>query len=119
MQSSTSQPQLLLGSPQQVSTAPQACPRCGVIDVPTQGPGSGPHTASLRCGHCQRFLAWTSTKTPAERQQARQQAMAHRPATAAQLNYLASLGDQARPPGSMLEASQRIAGLRRHGEGQV
>jgi hypothetical protein len=90
-------------------TAPRPCPRCGVIDRPTLGPGSGPHTASLRCGHCQRFLAWTSTKTPA----ARQQALEARPATAAQLAYLASLGDQARPPGSMLEASARIDGLQR------
>lgn len=90
---------------------PLPCPRCGVIDVPTIGEGSGPHTASLRCGHCQHFFAWTSTRTPAERQARRQHALAACPPTAAQLAYLAALGDQAAPPASMWDASQRIDAL--------
>jgi hypothetical protein len=104
--------------PQTPSTSPaeSACPQCGVIDPPVVGPGSGPHTASLRCGHCQHFRCWLSTKTPAERQQARQQAMAARPPTAAQLAYLVSLGDQDASPESAWDASQRIDALQR-GEG--
>ena len=91
--------------------APRPCPSCGVIDQPTEGPGSGPHTASLRCGGCQHFLCWHSTKTPAERQQARLAAMAQRPPSPAQLAYLAALGDAGPAPGSMAEASTRIDAL--------
>ena len=100
----------------------QACPRCGAIDPPAMGPGSGPHTASARCAHCGRFLQWLSTLPPAERQarrqQARHQAMVQRPPSQAQLTYLQALGDSAPPPASMAEASTRID-ARVRGEVQV
>lgn len=115
--SSTSDPQTLqrINPQEPPSAGPLPCPRCGNIETPTQGPGSGPHAASLRCAHCRHFLCWASRKSPAARQQARVEAMAHRPATQRQLTYLVSLGDQDTPPGSMLEASQRIGALV-HGE---
>lgn len=109
--------------PYQVSPGadPIACPRCGAIDVPTLGPGAGPHAYRARCRHCGRFVQWLSTRAPAERQarrqQARQQAMAQRPPSQAQLDYLRSLGDADPPPTSMLEASERIDALV-HGEVQ-
>ena len=37
---------------------PLLCPHCGVLDMPTVGPGTGPHVASLRCGACGGFLKW-------------------------------------------------------------
>jgi len=98
---------------------PLACPRCGVIDTPTLGPGNGPHAFRALCRCCGAFLRWLSTRSPAERQarrrQARQEAMTTRPPSARQLDYLAALGDDAPPPASMLEASQRIE-ARLHGE---
>jgi hypothetical protein len=33
------------------------CPRCGGTAT-RQGPGTGPHFASLRCAQCGRFLRW-------------------------------------------------------------
>jgi hypothetical protein len=96
---------------------PQACPRCGVIDVPVIGPGTGPHWRSARCRHCGAHLRWLSRYTLDERQarrlQAREQAMRIRPPTAAQLEYLRWLGDLDTPPTSMLAASRRIDALRR------
>ena len=94
----------------------QACPRCGAIDTPALGPGSGPHTASARCAHCGHFFRWLSTRSPADRQ-ARQEAMAQRPPSQAQLDYLKALGDDGPPPASMAEASTRV-GARMRGEVQ-
>lgn len=71
--------------------------------MPHSTTATAPSTAAVSLG----------TKTPAQRQQARQQAMARRPPTAAQLVYLVSLGDQAAPPGSMWDASKRIDALQR------
>jgi len=101
-------------------TAPRPeipCPQCGVIDHPTIGPGNGPHAYRALCRHCGAFLQWLSTKAPEARQLARQQALEARPPTAAQLAYLAVLGDQAAPPGNLWDASQRIDALVR-GEGK-
>lgn len=105
-----------VGSPHQAPHGTtQPCRRCWVIDSPTVGPGSGPHTASARCRHCGRFVQWLSTRSPADRQarrqQARQQAMAHRPPSQPQLAYLQALRDDGPVPGSMLEASERIDAL--------
>ena len=94
------------------STLPLPCHRCGVIDTPALGPGSGPHTASARCAHCGRFLQWLSTRFPADRQarrqQARQQALAQKPPSSMQLAFLRSLGDAGPPLANMAEASTRI-----------
>src|SRR3989475_7633702 len=94
-------------------TTPIACPRCGTIDTPAVGPGSGQHFAAARCRHCGVFLKWLSQYSPAERhtrrQQARLQAMAQRPPSPLQLVYLVALGDDpASPPAHMAEASARI-----------
>jgi hypothetical protein len=101
--------------------APIACHRCGAIDTPTLGPGSGPHCASARCRHCGHFIRWLSTRSPAERQarrqQARLQAMAQRPPSPLQLAYLAALGDSGPPPATMVEASSRIDAALQRGEG--
>ena len=98
---------------------PSPCPRCGVIDTPALGPGSGPHTASARWAPCSCFLQWTSTRPPEERQarreQARQQAMAARPSSQAPLASLQALGDVDPVPASLWEASERIDALV-HGE---
>jgi hypothetical protein len=40
------------------------CRTCGVIDAPQVAPGSGPHSASLRCRHCGGFLCWRPTPRP-------------------------------------------------------
>ena len=45
------------------STPPEtACPRCGALDPPTLGPGSGPHTPSRRCRRLLRLLDLTRPK---------------------------------------------------------
>lgn len=90
------------------STLPLPCHRCGVIDTPALGPGSGPHTASARGAHCGRFLQWLSTRFPADRQARRQQAMTQRPPSQPQLAYLQALGDDGPVPTSMAEASTRL-----------
>jgi hypothetical protein len=36
----------------------ESCLRCGLVSVPTQSPGTGPHYARLDCGSCGRFLRW-------------------------------------------------------------
>jgi len=101
-----------VGSPKQSPHGhTQPCPRCGALDVPAVGPGSGPHTASARCRHCGRFLRWLSTRSPAERQARRQQALTRRPPSPLQLAYLAALGDASPPPANMAEASTRIDAL--------
>ena len=98
---------------------PLPCPRCGAIDTPAVGPGSGQHFAAARCRHCGVFLKWLSQYSPAERhtrrQQARLQAMAQRPPSARQLAYLQALGDGGPVPATMAEASERIDALV-HGE---
>ena len=98
---------------------PLACPRCGAIDTPTLGPGNGPHAFRALCRHCGAFLKWLSPRSPAEhqarRQQARQAAMAQRPPSPAQLDYLQVLGDDGPVPPTMAEASMRIDALV-HGE---
>jgi hypothetical protein len=97
--------------------APRPCPTCGVIDTPAIGPGSGPHYASARCASCRQFLGWVSRYPPAERQarrqQARLQAMAQKPPSQGQLDYLKALGDAGPPPANMAEASERIETLKR------
>ena len=99
------------------STVSAACPRCGVIDRPQVGPGNGPHAFRAQCRHCGHFLQWLS-KFPlaarqARRQQAHKQAMATKPPTAHQLDYLQALGDSGPPPASRREASERIDALKR------
>jgi hypothetical protein len=37
---------------------PLVCPHCGVVDIPTISPGSGPHAARANCRACGRFLKW-------------------------------------------------------------
>ena len=92
-----------------------ACPRCGVIDTPTVGPGNGPHPFRATGLHCGPFLPWLSAVPPAERQarrqQARQEAMTKLPPSTRQLEYLKALGDDGSPPARMLEASERIAAV--------
>lgn len=104
------------------NTSQIVCYRCGVINNPTLGTGSGPHTASARCHHCGAWLRWLSQYTPsdrqARRQQARQQAMAQKPPSQRQLAYLSALGDDGPVPVSMAEASTRIDALV-HGEVQA
>ena len=109
-------PEDLVYRPQGVDPLP--CPRCGAIDTPAVGPGSGQHFAAARCRHCGVFLKWLSQYSPAERhtrrQQARLQAMAQRPPSPLQLVYLVALGDDpASPPAHMAEASARIDILKR------
>ena len=108
-----------LEAPDQAQLAtPIACPRCGTIDTPAVGPGSGQHFASARCRHCGAFLKWLSQYLPSERhtrrQQARLKAMVQRPPSQAQLTYLQALGDSGPPPANMVEASARIDSLK-HG----
>jgi hypothetical protein len=98
------------------SLPPMVCPRCAVVDIPFVTSGrSGPHAAAARCRHCGRFLKWLATRTPderqARRQQGRQQAMTARPPSAAQLAFLADLGDVGPMPSTMAEASARIHAL--------
>jgi hypothetical protein len=93
------------------------CPRCGCLDVPSLGPGSGQHYARLRCRHCDCWLQWLS-RHPAEercarREQARLQAMAQKPPSEGQLGYLEGLGYSGPRPASMAEASERIDALRK------
>ena len=92
-----------------------ACPRCGVIDTPTLGPGNGPHAFRAQCRHCGHFIQWVSNRSPEERQgrrqQAKREAMAIRSPSARQLAYLQALGDDGPVPASMAEASTRIDAL--------
>ena len=94
-----------------------ACPACGTINRPAIGPGNGPHAFRARCAHCGQFIQWLSKFPLADRQarrvQARQAAMATKPPTAHQLDYLQALGDSGPPPASMREASERIDALKR------
>jgi hypothetical protein len=100
-------------------SAPLACERCGVIDRPRIGPGSGPHALRATCAHCGRHLLWVSAYTPEERQARRQaaraEAMSKKPPSQPQLTYLATLGDSGPPPTTMLEASTRIDSLAKKG----
>jgi hypothetical protein len=111
MRHSTMSPDLL------TSPVSADCHRCGVIDTPKLGPGSGPHVARALCAHCGAFLAWLSrfplSGRQARRQQARQAAMAIKAPSPAQLDYLQALRDSSPPPTSMAEASQRIDALKR------
>lgn len=95
------------------SAVSAACPRCGVIDTPKLGPGSGPHVGRALGAHCGAFLAWLSRFPLSDRQARRQQAMAIKAPSPAQLDYLQALGDSSPPPTSMAEASQRIDALKR------
>lgn len=97
------------------ATAPTTdtpCRRCGAIDAALIGHGNGPHAFRASCRHCGGFLRWVSRYMPAERQarreQGRQQAMAQKPPSQAQLDYLKTLGDTGAVPSSMAEASKRI-----------
>ena len=95
------------------------CPGCGTIDTPALAPGAGPHAFRALCNRCGAFIQWISQCSPAERQarrqHARQAAMARKPLSPMQLAYLRSLGDTARLPATMIEASQRIDALTRKG----
>jgi hypothetical protein len=99
-------------SPTSTDDRSHTCLRCGAIDMPTIGPGKGPHHASALCRHCGAWLGGLSRYPPAarqaRRQQARNEAMARKPATILQLSYLRALGDVGPPPATTLEASQRI-----------
>ena len=96
--------------------APEPCPRCGAIDVPTLSAGTGPHACKASCAHCGRFLRWISLLAPSERMahrlKARLAAMQKHPASAAQLALLLALGDTQAVPKTMAEASQRIEQLK-------
>jgi hypothetical protein len=96
---------------------PVPCPRCGTIDTPAVGPGSGPHHASARCRHCGGFVQWLSQYPPAERRARRRryrlEVMAEKPPSQAQLTFLQALGDDGPPPANMAEASERIDTLKR------
>ena len=98
---------------------PLLCRRCGAIDTPLVGPGSGQHYAAARCRHCGCFIQWLSQYTPQERAQrqaqARHAALAQRPPSELQLAYLQGLGDRGPTPATMAEASARIDGLKRQG----
>jgi hypothetical protein len=98
--------------------APLACPRCGTIDTPIIGPGTGPHHACALCRHCGTHIQWLSQYTPAEREMrrlaSREEAMRTRPPSQAQLDFLRDLGDRDTPPTSMLAASRRIASFLRN-----
>jgi len=103
--------------PSAATPAALPCHRCGVIDTPAIGPGNGPHAFRSQCAHCGAFVQWVSQYSPAERQarrdQARQQAMAQKPPSQAQLRYLAALDDDEPQPTTMAAASSRIDALRR------
>jgi hypothetical protein len=98
-----------------------ACPTCGAVAQPRISPGLGPHPFRAECRNCGHFIKWLSLYSPAERearrQQARQRAMATRPPSAKQLNYLTVLGYSGSPPATMASASERIDALKR-GEGE-
>src|SRR5262252_685987 len=103
-------------SPTEARTGPGAplarsCPRCGTVDTPVIGPGSGPHTASARCRHCGAFLQWLSTKTPEQRQAKRRETLARFAPSASQRRFLVYLGYCGPLPQSMLEASDAIDAL--------
>ena len=101
-----------------------ACHRCGAIDQPLVGPGSGPNHARARCRHCGAHLGWLSASSPAERQarreQAREAALAQRPPSGRQLDLLSALGYAGSAIGTMLSASITISGILQRGqEGRV
>lgn len=90
------------------------CPTCGVSDAPLIAPGNGPHAFRATCRHCGAFLRWLSRYAPdeqaARREQQRQSAMAVRPPSVAQMQYLSALGCSA-PMSSMLSASIAISAI--------
>jgi hypothetical protein len=94
----------------------EACPRCGVMDRPTLGPGRGPHAFEAFCAHCHKHIRWVSVLAPAERHarrvKARLEAMRHKAPSEAQLALLVTLGDQGPTPENMAEASIRIEKLK-------
>src|SRR6266702_2436482 len=95
---------------------PLACRRCGAITTPLVTPGTGPHAYKANCPDCGGFMRWLSKFTPEEqaarRESARLEAIAQKPASPPQLDYLKSLGDRGPAPANMAEASQRIARLK-------
>src|SRR5262245_32130693 len=97
------------------SQTPLLCRLCGTIDQPAIAPGNGPHAFRAQCRHCGAFIQWLSRYSPEElrarREAARAAAMARRPPSQAQLNYLQTLGDTGPPPQTMSQASQRIDNL--------
>ena len=96
---------------------PLACRRCGAINLPLVSPGTGPHALKANCPDCGGFMRWLSKFTPEEqaarREAARLEAMAQRPPSPPQLDYLKSLGDHGPAPANMAEASRRIDALKR------
>jgi len=47
------------------NSAKQSCPYCGSTDM-YQGPGAGPHYASLMCRNCDRQIKWLPKPKPPE-----------------------------------------------------
>ena len=96
-----------------------ACLRCGVIDVPRIGPGSGPHAARLSCDHCGAFLRWLPRPRTAEERAEkdtksglrRSACIRQKPPTSQQIQYLQRLGYRGPRPANRLAASDLIAGL--------
>jgi hypothetical protein len=105
-----------------VALKPLACHRCGTFDTPRVEPGTGPHALQAMCRHCGAYLQWVSVYSPEERQARREEhrraAMAKKPASAKQLEFLKALGDAGPVPATMDEASQRIDAARRGQEGR-
>jgi hypothetical protein len=94
----------------------EPCRYCGAIDRPLLSPGTGPHACKASGQHCGRFWRWVSLLSPSERvahrNVARLKAMAQKPPSQAQLEYLRQLGDKLGAPETMAEASERIDQLR-------
>lgn len=95
----------------------ETCPRCSVIKRPTLVAGTGPHACKANCSSCGKFLRWISLLAPSERvihkAKAKRAAMAGKPPSQAQLEYLRALGDTLAAPADMAEASERIEALKR------
>jgi hypothetical protein len=102
--------------------SPEVCPRCHATDVPTLLAGTGPYSCKATCAHCGRFLRWVSLLAPSERMahrvKARLAAMRGHPPSAAQLNFLQSLGFAGPAPTNMAEASALIDALVREKGGR-
>jgi hypothetical protein len=94
----------------------EACPRCGVIDRPSLGPGRGPHACEAFCAHCGKHLRWVSLLAPSEREarraKAKLEAMSKKSPSEKQLQLLRDLGDTEAPPANMAQASERIGRLK-------
>jgi hypothetical protein len=92
-----------------------ACRKCGVIGLPVIATGVGPHKFKGSRGSCGKFAIWISDRSPQEKaarsEASRTAAMASKPPSRPQLDYLRALGDEQTPPATMLEAAERISAL--------